>query len=50
MSKIVGTKLISKYHDNLLTGHFGIHKTQKLIDQKYYLSTLRANVNLYIKR
>ena len=31
MLKIVKTELISRYHNNLLTSHFGIKKTQELI-------------------
>ena len=36
MPEIVKTKLISKYYDNLLAGHFGIDKTQELIAWKYH--------------
>lgn len=34
--ELIRTELISWYHNNLLAGHFGIEKTQKLVAQKYY--------------
>ena len=34
--EIIRTKLISKYHDNSLAGHFGIEKMQELVARKYY--------------
>ena len=36
ISGIIQTELISKHHNNLLAGHFGIEKTRKLVAQKYY--------------
>lgn len=42
--------LISRHHDDLLTDYFGIKKTQKLIAQKYYWLTLKANIESYVKR
>lgn len=47
--EIIGMKLISSYHNNLLTYHFGMNKTGELIAQKYYRSSLQANVKAYVK-
>ena len=49
MPKIIWTKLIKWYHNNLLTGHFGINKTKELIGRKYYWPSLRKDVEAYIK-
>ena len=48
--EIIQTELISRHHDNLLAGHFGIKKTRKLVARKYYWPTLRHDVNDYVKR
>ena len=32
--KVICVELISRYHDNLLAGHFDIKKTQKLMTRK----------------
>ena len=42
-------ELISRHHDNPLTGHFGIEKTCKLLAQKYYWSIFRHNIKAYVK-
>ena len=42
-------ELISRHHDDLLAGHFGIEKTCKLLAKKYYWPTLRHNVKAYVK-
>ena len=34
--EIVKTEFISRYHDNLLAGHFEIKKVRELISKKYY--------------
>ncbi len=34
--KTIRSELISKHHDDLLAGHFGIEKTCELIAGKYY--------------
>ena len=47
--KIIRTELISRHHNNLLAGHFGIEKTRKLIAQKYYWPTLCRDVEDYIR-
>ncbi len=46
--EIVMTELISKHHDDLLDGYFGINKTRELIAQKYYWPTLRHDVKVYV--
>ena len=47
--EIIRTELISKHHDNLLAGYFGIKKTRELIAQKYYLPTLCRDVEDYVR-
>ena len=42
-------ELISRHHDNLLAGHFGIKKIQELVARKYYWPTLRHDVDNYVK-
>ena len=34
--KNIRSELISRHHNNLFTGHFGIKKTWELIAKKYY--------------
>ena len=34
--KIIQIELISRHHNNLLIGYFGMKKTYELIAQKYY--------------
>ncbi len=48
VSKIVKTKLISRYHDDPLASLFGIDKTRELIARKYYWPTLRHDVEAYV--
>ena len=47
--EIIWTKLISRYHDNLLAGHFSIKKIRELIAQKYYWPTLRRDFKDYVR-
>ena len=47
--KIIRIELISRYHDNLLVGHFGIEKIYELVAQKYYWPMLRYDVDNYVK-
>ncbi len=47
--KIIRSKLISRHHNDLLAGHFGIEKTRELIARKYYWPTLRRDVEAYVK-
>ena len=48
--KIIQTELISRHHDDLLAGYFGIEKTREFLSRKYYWPTLRHDVNNYVKR
>lgn len=50
ISEIIYTKLISRHYDNSLIDHLSINKIRKLIVQKSYEPTLRANVEFYLKR
>ena len=34
--EIIRAELISRHHNDLLAGHFGIKKTRELAAQKYY--------------
>lgn len=47
-SEIILIELISRHHDNLLTGNFDIEKIRNLVIQKYYYSTFCHNVEAYI--
>ena len=47
--KIIRTKLISRYHNDPLAGHFGIEKTRELVARKYYWKTLCHDVEIYIR-
>ena len=49
VSEIIQRKLISKYHNDFLVGHFGINKSKGLIGRKYYWPSLRKNVEAYVK-
>ena len=49
MPKIVYSKLISKYHNDFLAGHFGVKKTRELISQKYYWPSMRNDIKFYVK-
>ena len=50
ISEIIQIELISRYHNDLLVGHFGIKKSRKLVVRKYYWPTLCHNVKDYVKR
>ena len=50
VSKIFRTKFINSYHNNPLADYFGIKKTQKLVNQKYYWLILCNNIKNYVKR
>ena len=47
--KVIWIELISRHHDDLLAGYFGIKKTRELLTKKYYWSTLRHGVEAYVK-
>ena len=49
LPKVIWTEIIGRYHDNPLAGHFGIDKTKDLIGQKYYLPSLRRDIEAYVK-
>ena len=41
--------MISRYHDDLLAGYFGIDKTRELVGRKYYWPSLRRDVESYVR-
>ena len=47
--KVICSKLINKYHNNLFIGHFGIEKLRELIAGKYYQPMLQRDIETYIK-
>ena len=47
--EIIRIELISRHHNDPLTGYFGIEKTRKLITRKYYWPTLYHDVDNYVK-
>ena len=47
--EIIRSKVISRHHNDPLTGHFGISKTKELVDRKYYWPSLRKNVKNYVR-
>ena len=49
LPKVICSMLINRYYNNLLVGHFGIKKMQKLIAKKYYRLILQKDVKAYIK-
>lgn len=49
MLKIVGYKVISRYHDDPLADHFGIEKTMELVARKYFLPSLKKDIEAYVK-
>ncbi len=49
VSKVICSELISKHHNDLFIGYFGIKKTQKLITKKYYWPMLQKDVKAYVK-
>ena len=46
--EVIRSKVISRHHNNLLAGHFGIDKTRELIARKYHWPTLRRDVETYV--
>ena len=47
--EIICSKVISRHHNDLLVGHFGIDKTRKLVGRKYYWPSLRRDVKSYVR-
>ena len=50
IAKTIWTELISRHHNDPLAGHFGIERTRELVTWKYYWPTLRADIEVYVKR
>ena len=48
--EIIRSEVISRHHNDLLVGHFGIDKTRELVGRKYYWPSLRKDVENYVKR
>ncbi len=46
--EIFRTELISRHHDDLLAGHFGIDETRELITRKYFWPTPHCDVEAYV--
>ena len=44
----VKAKLLMRYHDDPLAGHFGLDKTIELIQRKYYWPRMREDIEEYI--
>ncbi|RYC53832.1 hypothetical protein CHU98_g12376, partial [Xylaria longipes] len=42
-------QIIELYHDDALAGHFGEHRTQELVERKFYWQHLRKDVQDYVK-
>ena len=47
--EVIRIELISRHHNDPLAGHFDIEKTCKLLARKYYWSTLKHDVEVYVK-
>lgn len=44
------TKVISDHHDNMLSGHAGVHKTFYRISRKFYWPRMEADVATYVRK
>ena len=49
VSEKIWIKLISRYYNNPLTGHFDIKKTCKLLAHKFYWQTFHHDIKAYVK-
>ena len=49
ISEAIWIKLISRYHNDPLARYFSINKTREFIGQKYYWSSLRKDIEIYVK-
>ena len=47
--KIIYSKVISCYHNDSLTEHFGIDKRKELVGRKYYWPSLKKDVKTYVR-
>ena len=45
----IRSEVISRHHNDLLAGHFGIDKTKEVVGRKYYWLSLRKNVENYVR-
>ena len=43
------SEVISRHHDDLLAGYFGIDKTRELVGRKYYWQSLKKDVKNYVR-
>ena len=50
VSSAIRKKMIEQYYDNVLTEHFEIDKTIKLIFRNYYFSQMRQKVKKHIQQ
>ena len=50
VSEIIRSEVISCHHDDLFIGHFDIDKARELIGRKYYWSSLRRDVESYVRK
>ena len=41
-------ELLRRHYDDPLAGHFGVNKTSELMGQKYYWSSMKADVKEYV--
>ena len=48
MSSAIKKKVIEQHHNKILTKHFEINKTVKLISRNYYFSQMKQKVEKYI--
>ena len=49
MPEAIRIEVISRHHDDLLVGHFGIEKPRELLARRYFWPMLRQNVEAYVK-
>lgn len=49
MPKIIQFELISQYHNDSIVRNFEVVKTKELIGQKYYCSSLKKDMEAYVK-
>ena len=47
--EIIRSEVINRHHDDPLVGHFSIDKTRELVGWKYYWSSLRKDINNYVR-
>ena len=49
LEAILWQKLLKRHHDDSLTKHFEVEKTQHLLAQKYYWSNMSKDIKKYVK-